>query len=696
MRTIIPISTEKAESVFIKSIKRKQTYFLNGTWGSGKTSFLKKVEKKIKEKDFSDSPITKVVTLDLWNIKDERSVIKIAFSKLHPFLYYLSRISIVTCLVVSILLTPVVNLGIENSLKSLGWWFNDIWYIALGLVALFVALWQLVKFKSEVFYTYILKRSFSSSLLKNKLLIIDDFDRVSAERQIDSYKLFNILKGRITIVFVGDYNTIALNENTYLQKIIDKRMELPYDLHPNKIWFNYFEKLEEEIQCDIPLQLKEVAVLEKRNLREQEHFNSYINQELFDNKKIGHVQLGQQLTIIYIYLFHQKLYTKLLHELDRKDLVSQEYKKFLIEREKIESSKSLNFSDSSSREKEHTFTKTVEDILCYDLLQKNDEYPECFDLNREGYFLYESVNNLDISEANEIVSNKKQLKSTFLSSDIHSDFYKFIRSNFKKFDELLKNNLLDTTVLFLKENKVVPLMQLVLDEYSEYKPVQQKVLLDIAMRMFKEDKENILARKIITHKQHQIMPPRQWTGNNMFTLPPEQSDKTGTEIEEITYNSWDEIIYEYDFDISLKLYFYEINHIFNFYELGKHFSSLSLSPDDISNLKRKDSYLLTYLSSKNLWGKFDKWESNIWATISSLTLKQFLTFWIEQGIIESDPYKQDNYTVWTKKYEFEPPHSPVKGISTTIVLIKKKTSEFEKEGITLNYEEQEDRWSDYR
>jgi len=61
---------------------------------------------------------------------------------------------------------------------------------------------------------------------------------VSVDTQKETYKLFNILHNRLPIIFVGDINKIAMNGDNYLQKIIDKRIDLPYVLHSRDIWAN--------------------------------------------------------------------------------------------------------------------------------------------------------------------------------------------------------------------------------------------------------------------------------------------------------------------------------------------------------------------------------------------------------------------------------------------------------------------------
>lgn len=76
------IDTEIAEKNICKLLDENKTYFFNGKWGSGKSSFLKKVEKK-SHKEF--------ITIDLWRIQDSRSIIEYSFSKLHKCWYMCLR-----------------------------------------------------------------------------------------------------------------------------------------------------------------------------------------------------------------------------------------------------------------------------------------------------------------------------------------------------------------------------------------------------------------------------------------------------------------------------------------------------------------------------------------------------------------------------------------------------------------------------
>ncbi|MGH2123196.1 P-loop NTPase fold protein, partial [Enterococcus faecalis] len=82
---------------------------LNGEWCAAKTEYLKQVEKITKTNNKQN-----FVYLNLWNVMDERTVINIAFSDLHPVINYLFKILIVFSVVISILITPAINLNLSE------------------------------------------------------------------------------------------------------------------------------------------------------------------------------------------------------------------------------------------------------------------------------------------------------------------------------------------------------------------------------------------------------------------------------------------------------------------------------------------------------------------------------------------------------------------------------------------------------
>ena len=94
------IDTTVAAKNFSELLNDNKTYFLNGSWGSGKSEFLKEVKRGSQNK---------LITIDFWRLSDTRSTIEIAFSKLHPLLYWTIRLGIILLVAVSIMMTNVVD-----------------------------------------------------------------------------------------------------------------------------------------------------------------------------------------------------------------------------------------------------------------------------------------------------------------------------------------------------------------------------------------------------------------------------------------------------------------------------------------------------------------------------------------------------------------------------------------------------------
>ena len=64
------IDTTVAAKNFSELLNDNKTYFLNGSWGSGKSEFLKEVKRGSQNK---------LITIDFWRLSDTRSTIEIAF-----------------------------------------------------------------------------------------------------------------------------------------------------------------------------------------------------------------------------------------------------------------------------------------------------------------------------------------------------------------------------------------------------------------------------------------------------------------------------------------------------------------------------------------------------------------------------------------------------------------------------------------
>lgn len=601
------IDTSVAAKNFAKLLYDNKTYFLNGSWGSGKSEFLKEVKRGSQNK---------LITIDFWRLSDTRSTIEIAFSKLHPLLYWTIRLGIILLVAVPILMTNVVDIGLSN-------YFGGSKPLILklgGVVALIVAVWQVFKKKSDEFYCFLL-----SKLPKfSKVLIIDDFDRMSEKQQEESYKLFSLINGKLPIVFVGDITKVHKSDDNYLSKIIDRQVELPFDLHPSKIWNKYFSVLEDKFNIGLSNDFKKRISSDQKNLRDREHFNDYVNQEFFTRGKLDHVQVEQQLLVIYAYLFYPDLYMNLLKG----------------EPIKVEKSEESDFQDIISIG--HTLKEQLSEIQSSD----NSDYPLSFKKNKLEYLLYEQTSNRTKIELDLLfTSNSEELISEIIESDQSSDFYQYLSSQFRTFSEIMKEQLL--TVVIKESMKFInsPSMNFIVQEsLNEVIPLYERnspLTEDVIIRIIK---------------------------------------------------MWEPILRNEKLDQSEIIYFLNKHDLLSFHELGLYYSDLRIDTETFSNLRRKDFFLLTYLSSKGLFEKFKYWDNTIWDAIELFDDREFLSFWIFQSIITNelgyegfDIISEDKrYTIWIGRYLFESPHKHTDYKESVISKIKPRLEKMKMEGFTFN------------
>ena len=373
------IDTSTAAKNFVNLLNENKTYFLNGPWGSGKSTFLKEVD---------DIKQVKLVTIDFWRLNDSRSTLETVFSKLHPFVYWGLRLIVILCIALSILMTNVVDLGLSVLVPT--------WVVLFaGVIALIVAIHQFLKIKSDGIYSWLLTKNYLSC--RKKILVVDDFDRMTPAQQEASYKVFSLLNGELPIIFVGDINIIHRNENNYLSKIIDRRIELPFVLHPTKIWSDYFEQLEKRLEIKLSDVFTNLVIKENRNLRDRERFNDYVNLELIGRNKKEYVLVEQQMVVIYLYIFYPEIYNVLL--------------------------KMGRISDSLAQKDAHIVK------LFRILEEERSVYPYPFSSNAEAYLISEIPTNRTLEELNTIIENPPLLLEE-LSGMLSSDFTTYITTSF--------------------------------------------------------------------------------------------------------------------------------------------------------------------------------------------------------------------------------------------------------------------------
>jgi len=590
------INTDNAAEKFARMLdEKRENFFLNGSWGSGKTEFLRNVEKYSKKK---------FINLNLWDMKDDRNIITIAYSKLHPIVYWGTLISAIITIPTVVLFLPKIVEGFCNLLSGeekvdiIGYIVKTIAFV----VAVIFTIWRTGGFKKEVFYYATMKWW----LKGKKILVVDDFDRVDYKDKEEAYKLFNLLRGKIIIIFLGDIIKIVEEKEeqgkkgeNFLQKIIDTKVELPFVLHSSSVWHEYFSKLTETFQDSSNFdELKRIFISERRNLRDREQFNKLVNREFFERNKYEHVQTYQQLLVIYAYLFYHDIYVKLLCNEDVE--TSKKYKEFI---------------DSDYRVKEIGFLgeKTFNDLV-YDMQKdRHNEYPKLFAQDRQAYYLYEEVNNLTAKEILDIINDPNKLRKNLLMKR-DNDFYQYMLTNYSKLSVDHKYQLLGFSLYFIKENYSTPVLEHIINKTTE---------------------------KITTD----FIKSRSFEGVDIES-----------ERDRYNYRYWYTILKSKGFDISQILYFLESFRIVNLGEVVESTETIDLENySNYAEMKRKDYCVLYYLRKKEYFDKYEKWTDIVWRRINDMSNVEWLSFWIYMNEIHPvDPLPAETNKAFpnARKYVF--------------------------------------------
>lgn len=441
------VATRQFSNMMLEKDENKnyKTFFLNGSWGSGKTTFLEETEKN------SDGNLKKnrwkVRYLKLWEIKNDRSVFELAFAVLFPKYNFFVWTFVILSIVVSLLLTPTFNLGLfkmvhdfisSDKIQSPEL-SNFLEYILIPflksvftIVALTVSTFELLKLKSDSFYIFLFNRRLGKKK-KKIVLVVDDFDRVSSERQKEAYKLFNVIHGKIPIVFVGDLDKITNDRDIslkFLNKIIDKRVELPVAINSKNVLKNYISSLKEQLRTvdkyyyyrfnDIYINnfLDEDFLNSNLTLREINQFKSLLDSEI--SKKEGRVRLSQQIVIIYLYLFDYQKYNEIRNSYD------SNIKKVKINR--------------FSKEDEDRY-KNIYNVLFE--IRDGHYVPLGFNEGPVSYFINDNIENLSVSKAEEYL--KKMYDDIEIIDNLDENYEEFLAYisqttiDFEKLETLLRN-----------------------------------------------------------------------------------------------------------------------------------------------------------------------------------------------------------------------------------------------------------------
>lgn len=396
-----------------------KTYFLQGVWGSGKSEYLKEVEKQASGK-------LKFIYLNLWKPKNNDSLAKKLFSTTCPLL---SRIiNFVTFAYVALTVIASICLStisiIPNGHLFLGSPYKDVpLYITLIAIIL-VSLLGFLKDKTinaDKLLMYFSLCSLRGGLKLTKVLVVDDFDRIDSDNQKELYKIFNaiqernnkknswfirsiryfiykiksitaasekkveIKRGKARVIFVGDLNNVVASKDNYLQKIIDQVISLPLKLQPQIFFSEVSEIIQNNLNRETDLStIENLFVDEHRTLRDGNQFLTYVKNEFFIQGKKGKVKIKQQLDIIYLYLFHREIYLALINNFH----LNENY----------------NFSEIGS-----VFNEIVE-LIENDLKSDKKTYPPSFKQNPGAYFINELTDINSISDLDNIINDQSKIK----------------------------------------------------------------------------------------------------------------------------------------------------------------------------------------------------------------------------------------------------------------------------------------------
>lgn len=433
-----------------------KTYFLNGSWGSGKTTFLKDTEEnpegKLKKGGWNFR------YLNLWEIQDERSVFELAFSTMFPGTSIFYKVFSIFCIVISLLLTPIFNLGLSHILDSL----DDIGIvlkIVFTILGLSVSVFEVLKLKSDSIYISLFNKKLGG---KNKkiVLVVDDFDRVPLERQKETYRLFNVIHDKIPVIFVGDLNKLTSNNDIsvkFLTKIIDRRVELPVAISSKNVLKNYSLLLERLIlESDKSYDPEIFRFLNKDfkqsslTLREIKQFNNLLRSEM--SKKQGRVRTNQLIVIVYLYLFDYQKYCEIVNRYDNEK-------------------KSIDIPGLFSEE----IYQNIEAVLFS--RYTSDRLPLKFQLGPVSYFINDNIVNLSIEDADKILKSLyDDIELINKLNEKREEFLIYIGTAEIEIEDL--KNLLQKLLLKIEDEKYQDLTSIIVGKIKNYLIRVENVLGD--------------------------------------------------------------------------------------------------------------------------------------------------------------------------------------------------------------------------
>lgn len=152
---------------------------------------------------------------------------------------------------------------------------------------------------------------------RNKIIIIDDFDRISSQDRQNLYAIINLLKSNQNkIIIVGDIIQIDTDiRDGFVRKIIDYRYDID-NLYSTPYLYSKIEENLQKMSIDTSsiemILLRSDFINKKRTYRDYEQFSELIDDHVSNNKNIKYINPNEKIYLLYLYHFYYEVYNKIL------------------------------------------------------------------------------------------------------------------------------------------------------------------------------------------------------------------------------------------------------------------------------------------------------------------------------------------------------------------------------------------------
>ena len=629
-----------------KLLNKPGTYFLNGKWGSGKSTFFQKTAK---------THNIKFVEFNIWAQDSRGSLFGIVFIRLYKVLFCLIlgfillisffKITPIEEGTLSIIIAVLLAIGILSK-----YFLPNPDNLYLMLLNTLTKISPTLKSLALNFYpdTWVGAAYIKKRIMKQTVVVFDDFDRADEKKQNQAYIIFNLLQRNkyISVLFIGDYLNISKSNDSFIRKIIDEVIDLPIELDSKEIWTEFFRELslltplsEEDINKD----LIDLFIIEDRNLRDRKQFTDYVNYELFTLKLYDKVNLNQKLLLIYLYVFHYEKYLKI---------------------------KSGKLTSLTSNDRSQDINGIISKILGNEY-SVTHTFPKPFNYdsnNFKNYFMHQNPNNFGLTEARKIILyNKKKLTELILMPE-HSYFREYVMDLLNSENTDSTNELKDilegqAKILFHKNNEGLILQDIIssmikfdppknLMDTQEYKDINyenREVFFQNTINHFVNNRNlTEISRQILLVKKEIVGQTEKYNFDTKYFNEQDIKDHMV-----LVGNFWKSIFKKNKVTKpSRKIIFLKNWCDYSYENVAKMCKPLSVHDIKKESTDDRYTFLLHYITYKDLWYKFQKWDNSIWEIIDKLTPAQFVDFWSSQSML--DISTSNNSITYTVKYSLHP------------------------------------------